>query len=105
MTECIALFGTSQIQTIVLLLMADVVLGIAAALMKKEFALSKVAIFMKKPVLGYVFGFAVIGMVAQALPALAIIETVVFVLIVLALLGSISKNLGKLGLPVPAILK
>ena len=105
MSELIALFGTLQMQLIVMLLAVDVVLGIIAALVKKEFAFGKLCNFMKGPVLGYVFGFAVIEMVGQALPKLALIVPVAFVLIVIALLASILKNLGRFGLPLPAILK
>ena len=103
--DIIALFGTTQMQWIVILVAVDVVLGIIAALVKKEFAFGKLGNFMKEPVLGYVFGFAVIEMVGQALPKLAYIVPVVLVLIVIALLASILKNLGRFGLPLPAILK
>ena len=103
--DIIALFGTTQMQWIVILVAVDVVLGIIAALVKKEFAFGKLCNFMKEPVLGYVFGFAVIEMVGQALPKLAYIVPVVLVLIVIALLVSILKNLGRFGLPLPAILK
>ena len=37
--------------------------------MKKDFRLGKLAKFMKTPVLGYVLGFAVLEMVAVALPS------------------------------------
>jgi len=47
----------------------------------------------------------VIEMVGQALPKLALIVPVVFVLIVIALLASILKNLGRFGLPLPGILR
>ena len=105
MSEIIALFGTTQMQWIVILVAVDVILGIIAALLKKEFAFSKLSNFMKGPVLAYLLGFAVIEMVGQALPKLALIVPVVLVLIVIALLASILKNLGGLGLPLPAILK
>lgn len=105
MTELVALFGTSQIQCIVILIMTDVVLGIIAALMKGDFRLGKLAKFMKKPVLGYVFGFGVLQMVAQALPSLAMVTQMAYILIVLALIGSILNNLAKIGLPIPSCLK
>ena len=73
--------------------------------MKKDFRLGKLANFMVKPVLGYVLGFAVLEMVASALPSLAFVVMVAFVLIVLALVGSILNNLGKMGLGLPAYLK
>jgi len=105
MTELVALFGTSQVQWIVTLIMADVVLGIIAALMKGDFRLGKLAKFMKKPVLGYVFGFGVLQMVAQALPSLVIVVQMAYILIVLALIGSVLNNLAKMGLPIPSYLR
>ena len=105
MKELIALFGTTQMQWIVILIAIDVVLGIISAIVKKDLVLGKLANFMKGPVLGYVLGFAVIEMVGLALPKLAFIVLATFILIVIALLVSILKNLGRLGLPLPGILK
>jgi len=105
MVDILALFATPQMQWIVILLSIDVVVGIIAALVKKEFVFGKLCNFMKGPVLAYVFGFAVIVLVGSALPSLAFIVPVVFVLVVIALLASIFGNLGKLGLPLPGTLK
>jgi len=104
MQELIALFGTSQIRWIVLLITVDLVLGIVAAILKKDFRLGKLAKFMVKPVLGYVLGFAVLEMVALALPSLALIISLAFILVVLALVGSILSNLARMGLTLPAYL-
>jgi len=104
MQELIALFGTSQIRWIVLLITVDLVLGIVAAILKKDFRLGKLAKFMVKPVLGYVLGFAVLEMVALALPSLALIVSLAFILVVLALVGSILSNLARMGLTLPAYL-
>lgn len=101
----VVLFETSQIQWIVTLLAVDVVLGIVGAILRKEFRLGKVAAFMKKMVVGYVFGFAVLEMVAEALPALAMVTQLAYILIMLSIVSSILTNLGKMGLPIPAILK
>ncbi|MBU4370209.1 phage holin family protein [Patescibacteria group bacterium] len=105
MSEIIALFGTLQMQIIVIMIGVDVVLGIIAAIVRKDFLFRKLANFMKGPILAYVLGFAVVKMVGQALPKLAYIVPVVFVLIVIALLASILRNLGKIGLPLPSVLK
>jgi phage-related holin len=94
-----------QMKWIITLIAIDVVLGIIAALMKKDFRLGKLANFMFKPVLGYVFGFAIIALVPQAIPSLAMIAQVSYILIILALLGSILNNLARLGLKLPAYLK
>jgi phage-related holin len=105
MSEIIALFGTLQMQVIVIMIAVDVVLGIIASIVKKDFLLGKLADFMKGPILAYVLGFAVLEMVGQALSKLAYVVLVAFVLIVIALLASILKNLGRLGLPLPGILR
>jgi len=105
MAEISALFATLQMQIIVILIAIDIVLGLIAAIIKKDFILGKVANFMKGPVLAYILGFAVIEIVGQALPYLAFIVPAVFVLIVLALLASILEELGRLGLPLPKFLR
>jgi phage-related holin len=105
MVDILALFATPQMQWIVILLGIDVILGIIAALVKKEFVFGKLCNFMKGPVLAYVFGFAVIELVGSALPSLAFIVPVVFILVLIALLASVFGNLGKLGLPLPGTLK
>jgi len=105
MSDIITLFGTIQMQVIVILIAIDVVLAVIASLVKKDFVFRKLANFMKGPVLAYVLGFAIIEMVGQALPRLASIVQVVLVLIVIALLASIIRNLGRIGVPLPQILK
>ena len=98
-------FGTWQIQVIVTLIAIDVLLGIIAALMKKVFTLNKVADFMKGPVLNFVFGFAIIQILGNEFPHLDFIVMVSFILIVIVLIASIFRNLGKMGIPVPNDLK
>lgn len=105
MMDITLLFATPQMQWIVTLIVVDVVLGIIAALAKKEFVFGKLCNFMKGPVLAYVLGFAVLGLVGVSLPSLAFFVSLAFILVILALLASIVGNLGKLGLPVPGVLK
>ena len=105
MLDLLKILGTSQVQMIVILIAVDVVLGIIAALLKKDFVLGKLAGFMVKPVLGYVLGFVILILVVQALPALAMVATIAYFLIVLALIGSILDNLAKLGIPMPKMLR
>ena len=105
MEEILNLLATSQVRNIVVLIGIDVVLGILAALKSKEFALGKLAGFMKRGVLVYVFGYAVLASVGEVIPSLALAVTAAYFLIILALLGSILDNLGKLGLPLPKMLR
>jgi len=105
MSNLFQALAVSQIQMLVILVGIDVVLGVFAAFMKKDFILGKLAGFMGKGVLSYVFGFAILSAVGQAFPSLAIMVTVAYWLIILALLGSILDNLGKIGVPIPKILR
>lgn len=105
MPDLIILFAQPQIKWIFVLIGIDWLLGLVASLMKKDFRLGKVANFMLKSVLGYVWGFAVLEMVALAMPNFEMWVRVAYILIVLALIGSILDNLGKLGAPIPALLK
>jgi phage-related holin len=92
----------SGIQWIVYLIVVDVILGIVAAIVKKEFRLGKLAKFMGVPVLGYVFGYVVL---VNILGTTSYLTWAALCLIVLALVGSILNNLGRLGLKVPDWLK
>jgi len=105
MTDITTLFGTWQIQVIVTLIAIDVVLGIILALIKKEFQWGKLANFMKAPVLAYVFGFAILQVVGQALPNVGFLIQAAFILVILALLASVFRNLARLGIPVPDSLR
>jgi len=105
MTEIVSYFDSWQMQVIATLIVIDVILGIIAALMRKEFVFGKLANFMKGPVLAYIFGFAIVKIVGEIFPNLNFIVMSSFVLIVIVLLASIFKNLSRLGIPVPDGLK
>ena len=105
MSDLYTLLGTVQIKWIATLIVIDVVLGILAALIKKDFRLGKLADFMVKPVLGYIFGFVVLEMLLQGWPCFTQAVSVAFALVILTLLGSILKNLAKMGLPLSNWLK
>lgn len=101
----LTILAAPQLKWIVTLIAIDVVLGVISAILKKDFRLGKVANFMVKPVLGYVFGFSILDSLAEVLPSLAPIVQGAFVLIILALIGSILNNLGRFGLTIPDYLK
>jgi len=105
MSELVAFFASSQIKWIVTLIAVDFVLGIVVSIMKKTFRLGKVAKFMGIPVLGYVWGFVILEMVAIAIPSLVMIVKAAYFLIILALVGSILHSISKLGISLPAYLK
>jgi len=95
------LFSTTQVQIIVALIAIDVVLGILGSVVTKEFRFGKLGAFLKGPVLGYVFGYGVLELVAEGIPSLAFLLPAAFLLIVISLVASMFRNLNKLGLPLP----
>jgi len=105
MIDLLTLLKTPQMRWVITLIVADVLLGIIAALVKKDFRLGKVADFMFKPVLAYILGFGILMLIPTAIPSLAKISEFSYILVLLALTGSILSNLSKLGLKLPAYLK
>ena len=101
MPDLVDLFSNTQVQIIVALIAIDVVLGILGAVVRKEFRFGKVAAFMHAGVLAYVFGYAVLELVAEGLPSLGFLLPVAFALVVVAQVASVVRNLKKLGLPLP----
>lgn len=97
MNEIIALFGTPKIQFIAIFIAIDVILGIIAAIRKKDFKLGKLGDFLKKGVIGYILGIAVLEAFASANPSLAWLTEIAFYLAIFAMVGSILTNIAKLG--------
>ncbi|HDY72775.1 MAG TPA: hypothetical protein ENH90_01295 [bacterium] len=105
MVDILTLLKTSEMKWIITLITIDVLLGIIAALVKKDFRLGKVADFMFKPVLAYILGFGILMLIPTAIPSLAKISQFSYILVLLALTGSILNNLSRLGLKLPSYLK
>lgn len=99
------LFTNDLMRWVALLIVVDWVLGVVAAVAKNEFKLHMVAYYLGDAVLPYVFGFALVQLLASAHPDLQLIVPVTFIAIAMTLLGNILANLGKLGLPVPKFCK
>lgn len=101
-----AAFGTFQMKVIAILLVVDIILGIAAALAQKKFVFNMLANFMFNGVIPYLLGFAVVELVAQGFPPYGEIATfIVFVAIAVNIVASIIANLATLGVNMPSVLK
>lgn len=99
-------FGTLQMKVIAILLVVDIILGIAAALAEKKFVFNMLANFMSNGVIPFLLGFAVVELVAQAFPLYSEIAVfVVFAVIAANIIASIVANLATLGLHMPSVLK
>ncbi len=99
-------FGTVEIKALAVLLVVDIILGIAAALAEKKFVFNMLANFMLNGVVPFLLGFAVVELVAQEFPLYGPIATfVVFVVIAVNIFASIIANLASFGLHMPSTLK
>lgn len=107
MEEIINLFRSFQYQVLGILIAADVLTGIIGAIVKKEFVFRKLGMFTKSIVF-YIFGFLILELYSFEVGVFGIEAWIIwtgFALIAIALAGSIIGNLGKLGLPLPKVLK
>lgn len=99
-------FGTFEMKTLAVLLVVDIILGIAAALAEKRFVFNMLANFMLNGVVPFLLGFAVVELVAQEFPLYGPIAAfVIFVVIAVNIFASIIANLASLGLHMPSVLK
>ena len=104
--DWVTAFGTLQMTVLAILLAVDIILGIAAALAEKKFVFSMLANFMSNGVIPFLFGFAVVELVAQSIPIYGPIATfIVFVVIAANIAASIIANLATLGIHMPDVLK
>lgn len=105
-TDFVIAFGTLHMKVIAIFLAADIVLGISAAIAAKKFNFNQLATFMATGVLPYLFGFAVVEMIALSFGIYGQMATmIIFVAIVFNLLASIISNLATLGVNMPRFLK
>ncbi len=98
-------FGTFEMKTLAVLLVVDIILGIAAALAEKKFVFNMLANFMLNGVVPFLLGFAVVELVAQEFPYGPTATFVVFVVIAVNIFASIIANLASFGLHMPSTLK
>lgn len=98
----------SLLQAVLVLIVLDLVLGVAAAAKGGLFTFAKVAGFARDDILGKVFPWFVIYAAAKFAPDttvlgidLDVIQKGVFALVVVALLGSLTSSLTDLGLKIP----
>lgn len=95
-------------QAVMVVIVVDVLLGIAAALKRREFKFSWLSAFARDDLLGKVFPWFIIYTAAKYAPNVAVvgidltsIEKVVWGAVVVALGGSLLSSLKDLGVPIP----
>ena len=97
-----------KVKIVIVLIAADFILGVCAAVVKGEFRLSYIGNFLRQDVLGKVVPWSVLYVLgkltdAEIIPVISGIDfakaaTVAFGVIVAALVGSILKSIAELGL-------
>lgn len=97
-----------QLQAVLILIVLDVVLGITAAVVKKEFAFSKVSGFLKDDVLGKVVPWFAVFAAAKFAPDVDVlgidlnqVQTVFWAAVVIALVASLTSSANDLGVSLP----
>ncbi len=102
--DFIALVDGFKLLTLVVLIMADFVLGVIVALKAGTFQFAKIAQFLNTSVLAMVGGYFIVGVIAVFEPTWANIVPVTWGLMDVALLAGITGKLNALGVPMPKIL-
>lgn len=99
-------FATFQMKALAILLVVDIILGVASALAEKKFNFNMLANFMLNGAIPFLLGFAVVEMVTQGFPFYGeIANFVVFVAIAVNIIASIIANLATLGANMSPVLK
>src|SRR4249920_623707 len=102
--------GDEQVKAVIILIVADIILGIIAAVVDsgQHFSLTYIANFLRNDVLGKVvpwFALYALGKTSGSTILGVDFSTIAdgaFVLVSAALVGSLLSSLGDLGLPIPA---
>jgi hypothetical protein len=92
------------LSVIVLTVVFNLLMGVAAALKTGTFALSKVAEFLTKKILPYTIVYVVVQLFGEAVGQTAL-GPIAFAAIMAALAGDLLDSLTALGLPLPEALK
>ena len=100
-----------QLYAVLVLIVVDLVLGVAAAAYKNQFAFSKITGFLHDDVLGKVFPWFVIFAVAKFAPNADVvgidfnqIQTAAWALVLVALVASLTSSLADFGIQMPKVL-
>ena len=101
LTQFVALADGTKLSILVVMIAANVLLGLAVSIYTKTFRLKAVADFLVSRVLPYILGYFTVVIIAIIEPAWETAITVVWGVISLALIGAILKNLSEMGIKLP----
>ncbi len=90
-----------QLQVLAYLVMANLILGVVAAIVKGTFELNKLVDFWKRVVM--VFGsYLAVSLASKAMADLEVMRTSAWIALLAFMSAQIIGNLRELGLPIPA---
>jgi hypothetical protein len=96
-----AILANDQVRLILILVAADVLLGISASIKTKSFQLCRLGDFLGNKIIPYLLGYAAVRAVVTVMPDWESYGTGVWLIIVVALLGDVAGNLDAIGFPLP----
>lgn len=104
-----AIYGNSFVRIALALVGADILAGLAVAIMKRDFHLAEIGNFLLSKAVPYFLGAGALQLVLLAVPPewSGLTKTAgdaVWLFVIAALVGHVLDNLRQIGLPVPAAL-
>lgn len=102
--QFIALANGAKLSVLVAMIFANFLLGLAVSIYTKTFRLKALADFLLSRVLPYVLGYMAVVVVAVVQPAWKVAVTVVWAVILAALIGAILVKLKEIGINLPNFL-
>jgi predicted benzoate:H+ symporter BenE len=99
--QFISLVDGAKLLLLGALIVANFLVGVAVSIYTKKFRLKMIADFMCSRVLPYLVCYLAVGIVAIIEPAWAVAVTIVWGIILAALVGAILSNLKEIGINLP----
>ncbi len=99
--QFIILANGAKLSVLVAMIAANLVLGVAVSIYTKTFRLKAVADFLQTRVLPYVLSYFAVVAIALVEPSFEVAITIVWGVIILALVGAILAKLKEMGIPLP----
>ena len=101
LTQFIALADGMKLTVLMAMIFANFIIGCAVSIFAGEFRLKAIADFLYKRILPYIISYAAIVVVAVVQPAWEVAVTIVWAVIIAALVGAILGNLKEMGINLP----
>lgn len=99
-----ALVDGVKLATLGVLILVNLILGVAVAFYTQTFNFKQLGAFMESRVLPYIIAYFGVGLYCVLDPSWSWAVTGTWVAVDVALLGAVLQNLRELGLPVPALM-